>query len=396
MSMIAANTSQPLQSEDHGEHPVPHMEDVQEHHARHDQIQPQQVGSFDAVPDAGSAQPGKNTIADETLSSDSQIRYRPMVSQIGRSRERSVGPEPRKVHHDRRRDPRQKDGNRYDVEIQLNAIRGAFAVSAFKGAHLTRNHPHRRSGMDRLQPRLSRTPWNVFSSLPALHTAGDPRSAVEPPISPPPRRPLRIPLHGVLDGIKYTEIERQGALTRQTCRRLGIPTVPIAYHGGVDTNADGVISENNIARFTEWVDRTIPRERTMPAVLDYEQPWWDELTAESIEPDRLRAILDVYLEGLVVAEQLRPDVDWGYWDCPRYDTSMAGRGLSLDTLLSRQGRYPAATTAIPTAPTSSVGTPAGSWTCSGRLPVWCSSALAASRATEQVHPRRRSLAMRRS
>ena len=204
-----------------------------------------------------------------------------------------------------------------------------------------------------------------------------PGSAVEPPISPAPAPEAATdPSPRVLDGIKYTEIERQGALTRQTCRRLGIPTVPIAYHGGVDTNADGVISENNIARFTEWVDRTIPRERTMPAVLDYEQPWWDELTAESIEPDRLREILDVYLEGLVVAEQLRPDVDWGYWGLPAMrhtSEKWRAQGLSLDALLSRQGAvYPAAYDCNPGSGSDEFGRYAtrALESCGGRLPVW--------------------------
>ena len=51
----------------------------------------------------------------------------------------------------------------------------------------------------------------------------------------------------VLDGIKYTNLEQQGSLTRETCRTLGIPTIPIAYHGGVDTNADGMIE------YKEWL-----------------------------------------------------------------------------------------------------------------------------------------------
>lgn len=150
----------------------------------------------------------------------------------------------------------------------------------------------------------------------------------------------------ILDGIKYTDLEQQGALTRETCRRLHIPTIPIAYHGGVDTNADGTITEANIENFTEWTDRTVARNWSLPAVLDYEQPWWDELTARSIEPDRLQEILQVYLEGLAVAQQLRPDAQWGYWGLPamrHVSPKWLGQGVSIDSLLQAQdAEYPAA------------------------------------------------------
>ena len=150
----------------------------------------------------------------------------------------------------------------------------------------------------------------------------------------------------VLDGIKYTNLEQQGSLTRETCRTLGIPTIPIAYHGGVDTNADGTITAANITKFTQWVDRTIPPNRIMPAVLDYEQPWWDELTGRSIEPDRLQHILDVYLEGLAIAKKLRPDVQWGYWGLPamrHVSSNWLEQGVSIESLMQEQDAvYPAA------------------------------------------------------
>ena len=180
----------------------------------------------------------------------------------------------------------------------------------------------------------------------------------------------------VLDGIKYTDLERQGALTRKTCRRLGIASIPIAYHGGGDTNADGTITEKNIARFTEWLDRTIPRDQAMPAVLDYEQPWWDELTAKSIDPDRLRQILGVYIEGLDIARELRPDVAWGYWGLPamRHTSKQwLSEGRSLDPLLQRQGAvFPAAYDCNPETGPDEFGRYATRVleSCGGRQPVW--------------------------
>ena len=46
----------------------------------------------------------------------------------------------------------------------------------------------------------------------------------------------------VHDAIKYSA-DGQGEATRRTLERLGIPTIPAAYHGGVDWNQDGTITE---------------------------------------------------------------------------------------------------------------------------------------------------------
>ncbi|MDG2201644.1 MAG: hypothetical protein P8K80_10755 [Phycisphaerales bacterium] len=177
----------------------------------------------------------------------------------------------------------------------------------------------------------------------ALGAAQAPPPTPEPATKHPPQpEPEPTPRSAaiILDGIKYTDLEKQGSLTRKTCRTLDIPTVPIAYHGGVDFNQDGTITPKDIERFQRWADLSIPRTSTSLAVLDYEQPWWDELTAREITLERLDQILGVYAQGLAIAKETRPGVRWGYWGLPTMRNVSAGwkeQDLSVTSLMLRQG-----------------------------------------------------------
>lgn len=115
--------------------------------------------------------------------------------------------------------------------------------------------------------------------------------------------------------IKWTAAN-QGKLTIEYTSQVGITRVPMAYHGGVDTNASGEITEKNIRQFTAWVREVLPRDYCGPVVMDYEQPWWKELRAKTIDPERLQAILSVYIKGMQVARDLQPTSQWGYWGFP--------------------------------------------------------------------------------
>ncbi|MEE2819857.1 MAG: hypothetical protein VX615_04515 [Planctomycetota bacterium] len=136
--------------------------------------------------------------------------------------------------------------------------------------------------------------------------------------------------------IKWTE-PNQGAETIAYTKAQGITRVPIAYHGGVDTNASGKISQENIQQFSKWVNRTIPIGYEGPIVLDYEAPWWLELRAKTISKTRLNEICAVYEEGLEVAKSLRPNAQWGYWGLPsgrHTNPEWLNQGLSLSTILN--------------------------------------------------------------
>jgi hypothetical protein len=149
----------------------------------------------------------------------------------------------------------------------------------------------------------------------------------------------------VYDAIKYSAAG-QGASTRQVLARLGIPTIPMAYHGGVDWNQDGVITESDRKQFRKWIDATIPVHATGPAVMDYEQPWWDELSAKTLDPAKLRDVMSVYIEGLAEARSLRPGLEWGYWGIPTMRNVSKGwkeQGLTITPLLNACGAvYPSA------------------------------------------------------
>jgi len=109
-------------------------------------------------------------------------------------------------------------------------------------------------------------------------------------------------------------------------KERGITQVPMAYHGGVDTDASGSISEKNIKQFTKWTEEFLPEDYCGPVVIDYEQPWWNELRAKTIHPERLREILSIYIEGVRIARGLRSTAGWGYWGFP------ATRNTSSDWL----------------------------------------------------------------
>ena len=177
--------------------------------------------------------------------------------------------------------------------------------------------------------------------------AAEPAATAAAPEAASPETASAVPLLPVvLDGIKYTDQEVQGSATRAACRRLGIETIPIAYHGGVDFNESGEITERNIVQFTRWVDRSIHRESTDFAVMDYEYPWWTELNARELAPERLAEILGVYSEGLAIAKKIRPGVRWGYWGLPTMRNVSQGwsdQGLSVNSLtLQQDAVYPGA------------------------------------------------------
>jgi hypothetical protein len=112
----------------------------------------------------------------------------------------------------------------------------------------------------------------------------------------------------------------------------------MAYHGGVDTNASGEISDKNKERFANWAQERLPSNYCGPVVMDYEHPWWPELGAKEMTPTRLEEILSVYIEGEQVALDVLPNAQWGYWGLPlRRNTtdSWLNQGLSLEPLISQ-------------------------------------------------------------
>ncbi len=141
----------------------------------------------------------------------------------------------------------------------------------------------------------------------------------------------------IYNAIKWTE-PNQGVQTIEFTTQNGITRVPMAYHGGVDTNASGEITDHNIEKFTRWVHTYLPRDYCGPVVMDYEQPWWKELLAKDISPERLQMILSVYIEGMQVAKNVQPSAQWGYWGLPALRNTSSRwieQGLSLEPLINQ-------------------------------------------------------------
>ena len=143
----------------------------------------------------------------------------------------------------------------------------------------------------------------------------------------------------VLNGIKWTsENQSQQLITFATQQK--ILRIPVKYYGGVDMNTDGIISEEDIEKFSVWVEDNIPNSYTGPIVMDYEKPWWEELRGETITSERLKVLMTPYIEGLNIARSLRPNAKWGYYGIPtRRNTSKQwlAQGHSLEPIFSRSG-----------------------------------------------------------
>ncbi len=141
----------------------------------------------------------------------------------------------------------------------------------------------------------------------------------------------------VYNAIKWTA-PNQAKSTLAYATTHGITRVPIAYHGGVDWDESGDITKHNIERFTKWINNHVPSEYCGPIVMDYERPWWKELGARTILPDRLQEILSVYAQGIQVAREVLPNAQWGYWGLPLLRNTgkiWTEHGLSMNSLTSR-------------------------------------------------------------
>ena len=148
----------------------------------------------------------------------------------------------------------------------------------------------------------------------------------------------------VYNAIKWTA-ENQGNTTIEYTSSQGITRVPMAYHGGVDWDESGEITEKNKKRFTQWVHNYLPSDYCGPIVIDYERPWWKAINAPSIMPERLQEILSVYREGIIFAQSTLPNAQWGYWGLPTLrntSDNWLNQGLSLEQLTSQSSAlYPA-------------------------------------------------------
>jgi len=139
------------------------------------------------------------------------------------------------------------------------------------------------------------------------------------------------------NAVKWTAPD-QGQNTIAYTSAQGITRVPMAYHGGVDRDESGEISQKNIERFSAWVQETLPSEYCGPVVMDYESPWWGELNAQSISPEKLQEILSVYTKGVRVAKGTMPQAQWGYWGLPTLrntNEKWLGQGLSIEELTTQ-------------------------------------------------------------
>jgi hypothetical protein len=147
----------------------------------------------------------------------------------------------------------------------------------------------------------------------------------------------------VYNAIKWTT-PNQGQRTLAYTTSVGITRIPMAYHGGVDSNASGDITDRNKEHFQQWVQERLPSNYCGPVVMDYEQPWWEALGAKAIAPEKLQEIIAVYNESTSIARSMLPNAQWGYWGLPllrNTSDNWLNQGNSLEPLLSTCGAlYP--------------------------------------------------------
>jgi hypothetical protein len=147
----------------------------------------------------------------------------------------------------------------------------------------------------------------------------------------------------VLNGIKWSSTS-QGSETIRYADSVGIQRIPIKYHGGIDSNTDGVIEPREITTFSNWVTRYIPDDYAGPIVFDYEKPWWEYLMAKTISSEKLEELIGVYNQGLAIAKSIRPKAEWGYFGLPiikNTSKTWLDQGLSLQPIADRcNGMYP--------------------------------------------------------
>ena len=131
----------------------------------------------------------------------------------------------------------------------------------------------------------------------------------------------------LLDAIYYDQLSRnaqrrnlanlldQGENAKAWASENGVAVLPYAYNGGVDWYADGVYSDDDKARFKNWVDANIPADYDGPLCLDMEGQWWSVFdTSSQVVMD---SVIDFYIEGLEYAQSLRPNAKIGYWGLPK-------------------------------------------------------------------------------
>jgi hypothetical protein len=153
----------------------------------------------------------------------------------------------------------------------------------------------------------------------------------------------------LLDGIYYDMLSRnaeraeraekldQGAKIRAFNEANGNDVLPYCYNGAADWNADRVYTEDDFASFENWLNENIPEDYEGPLVLDMEGQWWHDMETVSSQQE-MDVIVDFYLEGLEVAQSLRPKAKIGYWGLPKkHRTKEDYVGPTMERLLLAQG-----------------------------------------------------------
>ena len=106
----------------------------------------------------------------------------------------------------------------------------------------------------------------------------------------------------------------QGEFTMAWASENKVAVQPMVY-GGVDWDHDGNLSEEDKANFVIWLDETVPANYDGPLCLDLEGQWWGMLDTSS--QSVMDVVIDVYIEQIEYAKELRPNAKIGFWGFPK-------------------------------------------------------------------------------
>ena len=107
----------------------------------------------------------------------------------------------------------------------------------------------------------------------------------------------------------------QGAQSKAWSSENNVNTIPYAYYGGVDWNANGELTETDKEKFANWLNENIDPEYDGPLCLDMEGEWWGMF--DTSNQNVMNTVMDFYIECLEYAQTLRPNAKIGYFGLPK-------------------------------------------------------------------------------
>jgi len=138
--------------------------------------------------------------------------------------------------------------------------------------------------------------------------------------------------HGGFNRWNSAKEYNQGEHTKAWAAENGVAVQPMVY-GSVDWDHDNNLTDEDKANFAIWLDEYVPADYDGPLCLDLEGQYWGML--DTSNQAVMDVVINVYLDHLAVAKELRPNAKIGFWGFPKKThTDPNFNTASVDRLLS--------------------------------------------------------------